>query len=137
MILSKRHNKFNPDETFGRLLKHELNDDDSIYFGALAQEFKKSRFYPLFLAVTARERHLMTLDKNSLHTDRADFVLGMIHENAVIENAIDELIRNKNRVLEEAVRKKAQNEPDSAPDTELGKSEFQARFGPLPPTPQV
>ncbi len=124
--MRRRANRFNPDRIFKKLIKGRMTDEDKKFFGALALEFKASAFYPLFLAVTARERELIALNRELLESQRPDFVLGMIHENAVIENSLDALIDERAQIIE-----KSRQKPDAVGDVEpdIGTANYISKFG--------
>lgn len=92
MKLKRRVKSSGLGKLYENLEKLELSEQDKLALASLAQEFKDSNFYMLFLAITARERELITLNRQMLENSRPDFVLGMIHENSVIERSIDNLI---------------------------------------------
>ena len=125
--MGRRANRFNPDRVFRKLVKGTLGDEDRKFFGALAAEFKASAFYPLFLAITARERELIALNRELIQTQRPDFVLGMIHENAVIENALDALIDERRRLIEGGTEDKVEDHAEGDPD--IGTANYLNKFG--------
>ena len=127
--MGRRANRFNPDRVFRKLIKGALGDEDRKFFGALAQEFKASAFYPLFLAVTARERELVVLNRELLQGQRPDFVLGMLHENAVIENSIDALIDERNRLMRAEDAGKGAPEADEEAEPDIGTAMYADKFG--------
>ena len=124
--MGRRANRFSPDRVFRKLIKGKMTDEDKKFFGALAHEFKSSVFYPLFLAVTARERELIALNRELLESQRPDFVLGMIHENAVIENSIDALIEERTQLIEKSGQK-PQHADEAEPD--IGTASYISKFG--------
>ncbi len=121
--------KHDPEGVFRRLAKAQLTPEDAIAFGGLAEQFRLTQYWPLLLAVTAREREQILLNRDLMHSLRPDFVLGMLHENAVIENALDALIAEKRRLLEARARDGSVEVPAPDADPQLGQARYRDRFG--------